>query len=307
MKKIALIGSAPSSVALTPFDDGTWEIWACSPGAYPHLKRCDMFFELHKWEPNEPWFSTDYINFLKGLSVPVQMFDVQDDIPGAVRYPAEEMFKEFGPYFFTSSLAWMAALAITKGGADAIGFWGVDMSAKEEWEGQKQGCHYFIQKARDRGIAVIAPHESDLLRPTPAYGLCECDPMYIKMRARERELTQRYHAAAAIMQQKQQECQHLAGALDDAQYMAKTWIGYRFAVDLAYTNPEIHNFRLPENAAAVTKDDAGSTVSDKLAATAQEILSTSVEDGIGVNGAGGEDDWPPNNPVVERQVYADKS
>lgn len=290
MKKIALCGSAPSSVALTPFDDPSWEIWACSPGSYPHLKRCDMFFELHRWEPKESWFSTDYISFLKGLSVPVQMFDVQPDIPGAVLYPAEDMMREFGPYFFTSSLAWMAALAIMSG-ADAIGFWGVDMSAQEEWEGQRGGCQYFIQRARERGIAVIAPHESDLLRPSPLYGMSECDPMYVKLRARDRELTSRYHQVVAALQQKQREMDHLAGALDDNKYQMKTWIAHPTAVELAYKNPQ--NYRHPHEQQA--EQPVQQPVQQELpaAAIASEIDQISTAAGVKIlNGS-----WPPDHPV----------
>jgi hypothetical protein len=32
-KKIALIGSAPSSVGAAPYADRSWTIWGCSPGA----------------------------------------------------------------------------------------------------------------------------------------------------------------------------------------------------------------------------------------------------------------------------------
>ena len=33
--KIAILGTAPSSMALAPFKDPAWSIWACSPGAFP--------------------------------------------------------------------------------------------------------------------------------------------------------------------------------------------------------------------------------------------------------------------------------
>jgi hypothetical protein len=38
-RKIAVMGSAPSSVALAPFGDPSWEIWGCSPGLYYQAKR----------------------------------------------------------------------------------------------------------------------------------------------------------------------------------------------------------------------------------------------------------------------------
>jgi hypothetical protein len=223
---------------------------------------------------------------------------VQPDIPGAVMYPVEEMLREFGPYFFTSSLSYMAALAITKGKADAIGFWGVDMSAQEEWEGQRGGCHYFIQKARERGVAVIAPHESDLLRPPPLYGHSECNPMYVKLRARDRELTQRYHIAVSALQQKQREVDHLAGALDDNKYQMKTWISDPFAIEMAYSNPQ--NYRLPEVAEKAQAEQAAQVepVVDKVAEAAHEIDQISTAAGVTLmNGKSTDMTWPPEYPV----------
>ena len=77
--KVALMGSAPSSVQLGPFRDKsykefiggkpnlypqapfldqTWQIWGCSPGAFGIVPRSDRWFELHRWEPGaQTWFS----------------------------------------------------------------------------------------------------------------------------------------------------------------------------------------------------------------------------------------------------------
>ena len=54
--KIAIIGTAGSSMTLAPFKDESWAIWACSPGAYPHCaqNRSDVWFEPHRWQPTPP-------------------------------------------------------------------------------------------------------------------------------------------------------------------------------------------------------------------------------------------------------------
>ena len=70
--KVAILGSAPSSLGLTPFSDPAWKIWACSPGTYYRLARCDAFFELHRWEPGivgqpasqKTWFSPEYVQWM---------------------------------------------------------------------------------------------------------------------------------------------------------------------------------------------------------------------------------------------------
>jgi len=237
VKKIALIGSAPSSVALAPYADNSWEIWGCSPGARPHVKRADAWFELHRWNRSDPWFSPEYVQFMAEMAKPVYMITPVPDIPGSVAYPAKDMVDEFGPFFFTSSLAWMFALAI-KAGADEIGLWGVDMSAQEEWQWQRQGCQFFIWLAKKMGITVTIPPESDLMRPPPLYGFCEVDPMHVKIQARKAELNQRYNEAIARAQNSQREADFIRGALDDQEYVAKTWISDHHAVQHAYRQPE---------------------------------------------------------------------
>ena len=130
--RIALIGSAPSSVALAPYDDPTFEIWACSPGARPHLKKVDRFFELHLFEPHQPWFAPEYIAWMAGLKCPVYMLEPVKEIPPSVGYPKDEMLAKYGPFFFTSSLSWMFAMALVTPGVTEIGLWGVDMAAQED-------------------------------------------------------------------------------------------------------------------------------------------------------------------------------
>src|SRR5882672_892663 len=45
--KVALIGTAPSSRMLSPFNDPSWKIWACSPGNMGIMPRVDAWFEIH--------------------------------------------------------------------------------------------------------------------------------------------------------------------------------------------------------------------------------------------------------------------
>jgi hypothetical protein len=232
--KIALIGSAPSSIRLAPFHDPSWKIWGCSPGAYPILatNRVDAFFEMHRWEPpvignaakQVPWFSPEYVEWLKQLKVPVYTGGPVADIPHHVVYPAEQMVKMFGPYFFTSSLAWMLALALCLDDVEEIGLWGVDMAATEEYATQRPGCHYFLTLAMQRGIKVTVPPESDLLMPPMLYGVGEWSSRMIKLTARRNELLGRKQAADQQAQAARDQSLFLSGALDDMNYMLTTWM-----------------------------------------------------------------------------------
>ena len=123
--KIAILGSAPSSLHKAPFGDPSWKIWACSPGCYPALGRIDEFWEVHRWEPGvvgkaatqKPWFTPEYVQWLG--SVPPVLW-VSD--PDALRanpnngkmLPIRDLVAKFGSYCWTSSVAYMAAQAIDR-------------------------------------------------------------------------------------------------------------------------------------------------------------------------------------------------
>jgi hypothetical protein len=249
--KIALIGSAPSSIELGPYKDASyakyaqgkvqaypptphieeeWEIWACSPGAYGVVERATRWFEVHRWEPGAPWFSPEYCQFLRNFKGPVYTGRKVDELPNSVVYPLEEVLAEFGPFFLTSSLSLMLAMAILEIDRSGhpkqdctIGLWGVDMAATEEYGYQRAGCQHFIELAYDRGIGIYVPPESDLLRPMPVYGICEWDHNYIKATARMKELNGRVQQAQQQIEQLSGQVAFLRGAIDDQNYQVNTW------------------------------------------------------------------------------------
>jgi hypothetical protein len=153
--KIAIVGAYPGSKLGAPYGDSEWQIWSLSPRNENELPRCDVWFELHKPQMTNPDHPTpEYGKWLRSRPV-VYMQGVVSDIPGSVEYPKDEMLARFGPHFFSSSFAWMWALAITKN-PEAIGIWGVNPAAAE-YAHQVPAHHHFAQVARAAGIEVIAP------------------------------------------------------------------------------------------------------------------------------------------------------
>lgn len=223
--KIALIGSAPSSIHLAPYADASWKVWACSPGAAPHVKRLDAWFEIHSLSDPHAGFTPDYVAWMAQLPCPVYLTELSGHVPGGALYPIAAMQEKYGRYFFTSSLSWMFALALEQPGIQEIGLWGVDMSATEEYALQRPGCHFFITLARQRGIKITVPLESDLLQPPVQYGFGTASPMYRKLATRKAELTTRLNEAAAKYEHHRNEWNFLKGALDDLEYTMNTWIG----------------------------------------------------------------------------------
>lgn len=223
--KIALVGTAPSSRMLAPYNDPTWQIWACSPGNQGQLPRVDMWFELHgnlHW-PENANYGLPYIEWLKTLSIPVVMQN-QTYVPNAVVFPMEEMVKEFGPEFFTSSFAWMMAYAIHKG-AKEIALFGIDMASRDEYVLQRPGFYYFKYRAEQLGIKVWAPHESDIMQHAPLYGFSDVTPFGRKVLTRKKELQDRVNAARQQIAQLQHTVTYLEGALEDIDYVSQIWGG----------------------------------------------------------------------------------
>lgn len=241
--KIAILGSAPSSIRLAPFNDPSWKIFGCSPGVYPVAPRVDEWFELHRWEPpvlgkadqQKPWFSPEYCGWMAQQKL-VWMYDRVPEIQNSRRFPYDELVARFGSFFFTSSIAWMLAHAIMlieedrlrrkSPEEDCIGLWGVDMAANEEYADQRPGCQFFIQIAHSLDIKTMIPKESDLMAPPMYYGIHESNHMMIKLTERLRELTQRRNNAQVVINNTQAEMHFLAGAIDDVNYMIKTWLNH---------------------------------------------------------------------------------
>src|SRR3990167_6202260 len=132
--KIALLGSAPSSVNRAPFKDsnydawvqgkveslarahghvpGDFQIWGCSPAAWSVAPRATRWFEVHRWEPGQLWFSPEYFQFLRDFKGIVYTGATIPEIPNHVVYPIDRIEDKFSSYFLSSSLSLMLALAI---------------------------------------------------------------------------------------------------------------------------------------------------------------------------------------------------
>jgi hypothetical protein len=259
-----------------PYGDPSWLIWGCSPGLYPFAARVDAWFELHRWEPpvigkpdqQVPWFSPEYVMWLAQQRAPVWMLRKLPEIPTSEALPHQDLIRKYGSFFFTSSLAWMAAMAIeaillnrelAKQGhpnayptePDAIGFWGVDMAADEEiYSQQKAGCQFFATLAASMNIQIHTPPESDLMVPRPMYGIWEESHRHIKLLTRNEEFKARLAATEAQQRSAEANAHYLRGALDDMKYHLNTWNhegeirGTRFE-DLEFHTPALQQSQVP--------------------------------------------------------------
>jgi hypothetical protein len=239
--KIALVGSAPASVRMAPYSDPTWQIYGCSPGVYGVAARVTEWFELHRWEPGQPWFSPEYVQWMTALpqrGATLWVGGVVPSIPESKIYPFDEVLADYDPqrWFCSSSLFWMMARAIEaikdeaaaagrtiSSEHDKIAFYGVDMAAESEYEMQRAGIHFMAYRAAALGIEVGAPPESDLFTPRFRYGADEWTHSFVKMRARRAELEARMKQAEEQMQAARDGMYFLKGAVEDLKYCHETW------------------------------------------------------------------------------------
>lgn len=229
MRKIAIIGTAPASRAVTPWDDASWDLWICSPGNMNNVKRATVWFELHsivemQAEENRAW-SVNYLNWLKVQQFPVYMQEPNDWVPQAAVFPYKKMIAHFGTRnWFTSSPAWMMAFAIYQMTAgDELGIFGVDMAAPQEYYTmQKGGLIYWIERAQSLGIKVTIPLESCLGMPTPLYGYSESSRFGRRMNVMHNLTNQ---SLAALQQQQANIGHQIAfhqGAIEAQAYFMRT-------------------------------------------------------------------------------------
>lgn len=246
-RNIAIVGSAPSSVRLAPYKDESWAVWGCSPGVFGVAPRTDVWFEMHRWEApvlgdpmnpgNKPWFSPEYCRWIEIYPGVVYLdgpsADVANPVPAVrngARFPKEDYIAKYGPYFFTSSVAWMLAHAIEQlaprvaaGESCSIGLWGIDMAAHTEYAFQRPGCQHFIGLAKKLGIGIVLPLESDLMQPSTMYGN-EYHPRNAKLLIRLHEMQSREQALAGQIGALNTEIMCIRGAIDNQKYILSTWV-----------------------------------------------------------------------------------
>jgi regulator of replication initiation timing len=223
--KIAMVGTAPSSRMLAPFNDPSWTIWGCSPGNMNALPRVNAWFELHSnllW-PEYENYGRPYIEWLKVQKFPVYMQD-QSLVPNAAVFPMYDIVKEFGMSFFTSSFAWMMALAMKMGAAE-IALYGIDMASRDEYILQRPGFYFFRHMAQVRGIKVSAPHESDIMQDPPLYAYVDSTAFGRKIRARAQEVNGRIAQMQPQHNQLGNNITYLQGAKEDIDYFESIWSG----------------------------------------------------------------------------------
>lgn len=242
LRKVAIIGKAPSSVKLAPYDDPEWEVWILNTlGQLHEVPRWDRQFELHDIELTKDKAYGNYHDWLRQQSHGDRPIYLRDVVPtdfgkSARSYPLGDMLSAFngfaGQRYVTNTVSWMICLALYEHRQGQtigeMGLWGVDMAQHgvnfghagqfaSEYAKQRPSCEYWIGVAEGMGIKVRIPDTSDLLKSAVLYGY-HTDALWKKINARRAELEQRIAHAQQREQQAHDEAVFLSGAKEGMQY-----------------------------------------------------------------------------------------
>lgn len=225
-RRVAVMGTAPSSVQLAPYADPEWEIWGTSR-LYEGIPRWTRWFELHDLDTiGKGWQCSEderrarraaHVGWMAEQMAPIYLQHEDERVPAGIAYPLDAVLAylaECGATerYLTNSVSYMLALAIYEG-VDEIGVYGVDMALTEEWGYQRPSCEYLIGLARGLGIKVTIPKESDLLKTVFLYGYEDNSEFSAKARARGRELKARLESEKESRDGLRMQRQQLIGRL----------------------------------------------------------------------------------------------
>lgn len=166
--KIAILGTASSSLSDAPVDDFSWKIWSLGFNAQI-IKRGDKWFELHdETVLKEAGFAPTAVDLLRRAKTDLFSHNCGEMFPESSKFPFELVLSQFTRKYFTSSISWMLGLAIIAQPKE-IGLWGIDLCASDEYAHQKGACEYLVGYADAKGIKVTIAKDSPICRTGRQY------------------------------------------------------------------------------------------------------------------------------------------
>lgn len=213
-KKVAIVGFASSTLKYAPFGDPAYEVWGMNQ-LYRHIPRLDRHFDIHRnWREGNVE-GTDHPLWIQHSGIPSYLVERAPELPNTVRFPIERVMNsvtEKLPYF-TSTVAYMIALAIAEG-FETIGIFGIDLIVETEYENQKQCVEFMLGIAVGRGVNLEIPKQCALLKSAWMYGY-EAEPnLGVKLSSYQKWISEQ----TAKREQKKMELYALDGAIQATQF-----------------------------------------------------------------------------------------
>lgn len=174
--KVAIVGSAPTRME-TPWGDPDFDVWGLAWRG--DLLRCDRRFDIHTMDLSKRRrVSADYIDRLAATTDCVIYLQQEHPlIPQSVAYPLMEVqayLKKIDDYasvnYFSSSIGYMLALALTMDWVQEIHLYGIDLIDDEEYGYQRPNAEYLVGLARGLGKKVFIPDDAAICKFSHMYG-----------------------------------------------------------------------------------------------------------------------------------------
>jgi hypothetical protein len=153
-----------------PWNDPSFEIWGLNQG-YLHMhRRADRWFEMHQQEATADVRDPEYLKWLSAVrEFPIYMIQTNPEIPNSIRYPIEEAVAFGKRDYFTSTPAFMLAIAGMEE-FEEIHLYGINLAIGDEYFFEKACAEWWIGYLEGRGIKVYVPAASSLLKQHRRYG-----------------------------------------------------------------------------------------------------------------------------------------
>ncbi len=183
MKIVQLIGTCPMNIGKTPALAEGVERWCCNdPRTYVRigfpqaLKTWTRWFNVHRpahIEKRHPNFT----RWAREQYLPIYTLEADATIPGNVIFPGLQLIARFDDNFFTHQAAWLVALAMAEG-FERIELWGYQFGAgtmrtaltEHKYAFERPCITYWLARAKQMGIEVVAPPEAKLFAKKFIYG-----------------------------------------------------------------------------------------------------------------------------------------
>jgi len=178
-KTVAIVGLAPTSCSLAPFDEEGVEIWGLNEAhAFPQwFKRADRWFQIHATESWKRYIAKrdvrGHFDWLKKneWDIPIYMQYYHELVPKSIGYPLHEVVDEVFHNFrrgdmkvkyFTSTLAYMMGIAVLEK-FERVEIYGFEMAEETEYVQQKACAEFWIGYAMGKGIEIYTPPNCQIL------------------------------------------------------------------------------------------------------------------------------------------------
>jgi hypothetical protein len=229
--KVAIVGFAMSSAMDAPWDNPEYSVWGMNQ-LYRHIPRADRWFDIHYNWNEFVVDGTDHEGWLKSFPGPIYNVARIPGIPNCLAFPLQDCIA-IGADYFTSSIAFMIALAL-RDGFTTIELYGIDLVVGEEYEYQKPCAEFWLGVAQGRGATIGLHKNTALLKQSYRYGY-ESEPQsLVKMT----ELHLRLQWLQKERQKRMVEIANLDGAMQDSEmWLEMATLRSRYAT-VAYEPPK---------------------------------------------------------------------